>query len=407
MMTLLSKIPSIVKKPLFGSFFDPMRRCPLYLLALLSAVFAFPSLEGLSEHLSPAKERQCPVVRYRLVDLGPSHLDQKEMTKLELVFSLAPLVNNLGQIIYNTAQGAFVRDPAFGEYVLKLNDAKVYAHAFNNKGEILVSVNRADKQTEWMLWPRRSTFGIAWAEKDLNKKKQHIATLENPERPLFMCTLNDHSLSAGYRKEGSYLFPLTWTPECGLQPMGCSLGYNIFGFPRALNNRGTIAGYYQAENDSPPFVWHPCKGIQILRDYRSLVQCQGWINLADLVLTQNDIIYGTYMVEHISKIRGNTEDLGVYFLYRWDPTHDDFIVLDIRNFRIAAVNGANTLAGSYNGKAAMRRQGDVPVELSTMVPEDMDGWVLLEATSINDRDQIVGYGTKAGQLHNFLIEPRL
>lgn len=368
--------------------------------------FASLDLCALSEHIQPAKNGHCPVVTYRLVDLGPAGLEEKDLTKLEQSFSLSPSINNLGQIVYNTSQGSFVRDPAFGEYILKLNEAKVYGHAINNKGQILVSVTRADKQTEWMLWPRRSQFGLAWAEKDLNAKKLHIANLENPDSPMFMVALSDHPQVVGFRQHEQTLIPLTWSPTCGLQPMGHCLGYHILGFPRAENNCGTIAGYYQEANDSPPFVWNPCKGINILRDYRSLVQCQGWIDLADLVLTENNIIYGTYVVRHISKLRGNSQDLGVYFMYRWDPSRDDFLVLDIRNFRIAAVNSANTLVGSYNGKAAMRRQGDEPLELSKMVPNDMEGWDLLEATGINDRDQIVGYGKKMGQLHNFLIEPQ-
>lgn len=372
---------------------------------LLFLLLISENLQGLSEHLAPMDSLKCPVVQYRLVDLGPSNLDQTQMTKLDLVFSLAPLVNNLGQVIYNTEMGAFVRDPSFGEYVLKLNEAKVYAHALNNKGEMLVSINRVDKQTEWMLWPRRSQFGCAWEEKDLNARKRHIANLENPDSPLFMCTLNDQTLSTGYRQHGQNLIPLTWSPEYGLTPMGQCWGYHILGYPRALNNFGTIAGFFQEINDSPPFVWHQCKGISVLRDYRSLVQCQGWIDLADLVLTQNNLVYGTYVVRYISKLKDNKDDLGVYFIYRWDPSRDEFIVLDIRNFRITAVNSANTLVGTYKGQAAMRRQGDEPLELIKMVPNDSEGWELLEATGINDRDQIVGYGKKMGIIHNFLIEP--
>lgn len=382
-----------------------MAKTFLHYLGFFILAFSCTGLDALSEHAQAAKMGNCPIVTYRLVDLGPAELDQKDLTKLEQRFSLAPSVNNLGQVVYNTSQGALVRDPAFGEYILKLSEAKVFAHDVNNKGQLLVSVNRVNKQTEWMLWPRRSPFGLAWMEQDLNIKKLHIANLENPDTPLFMVGLNDQPQAVGYRQHEQTLIPLTWSPECGLNPMGHCLGFNVLGFPRAINNSGTIAGYYQDFNDSPPFVWNPCKGINILRDYRSLVQCQGWIDLADMVLTENNIIYGTYVVRHISKVRGNTQDIGVYFMYRWDPSRDDFLVLDIRNFRIASINGANTLVGSYNGKAAMRRQGDEPVELSTMVPNDMDGWELLEATGINDRDQIVGYGKKMGQLHNFLIEP--
>jgi hypothetical protein len=137
------------------------------------------------------------------------------------------------------------------------------------------------------------------------------------------------------------------------------------------------------------------------------VQCIGWIELADMVLTQNDVIYGTFVVKYISKTKGNIEDLNQYFIYRWAPAQHDFAVLDVKGMRIAAANSANTLVGSYKDHAALFRQGASPILLSSLVPDHEKEWDFLEATGINDRDQIVGYGLKKGQMHIFLIEPIL
>ena len=35
------------------------------------------------------------------------------------------------------------------------------------------------------------------------------------------------------------------------------------------------------------------------------------------------------------------------------------------------------------------------------------GWLLTEATDVNDSGQIVGYGLRRGELHGFLLSPNL
>lgn len=375
-----------------------------WLMRAFSLTLASAPLQGISEHIALAEMRPSLVVKYQFVDLGPADLDVKSLSRMDSAVSQASSINNLGHIVFSTSQGSHLRDPAFGEYLLKLNDAKVYAHALNNKGEMLVSVNRSDKQIEWVLWPRRSLFGVAWNEKELNAKKAYIARLDDSGPPLFMSLLNDQSACVGYQKK-EQLFPLVWDPKTGLNPMGHQAGLNAAVLPLAINNQGTIGGYYQDANDNLPFVWHPDKGINILRNYRDLVQSHGWVELADLVVTEDNIVYGTYVVKEVSKAKGDEKNVGVYFVYRWDPARDDFNVLGMPDFRIADVNQANTLVGSYKGRAALRRQGSGPMELKEMVPAATQEWELLEATSINDRDQIVGYGTKMGKIHHFLIEP--
>jgi len=44
-------------------------------------------------------------------------------------------------------------------------------------------------------------------------------------------------------------------------------------------------------------------------------------------------------------------------------------------------------------------------DLNRLIPSG-SGWVLSEATGINDAGQIVGSGTVHGQQHAFLLNPR-
>lgn len=345
-----------------------------------------------------------PVQRYHIVDLGPANLDVKKLSRFEHVISTGPRINNLGQISYNTSEGAFIRDPSFGEYRLQISGAQVQVHDLNNKGESLVTIRRPDNEIEWVLWPRKSLFGLAQTESELNTLKKHIATLDKSSLN-FMCCMNDRSAVVGYKEVNDNLLTTEWTSVRGLKPLGECEGFQIYGFTRGINNAGSVIGFFQEQVDSPPFLFNPCKGLSVLRDYRERVNCQGWIDLADLVLTEENVVYGTYVVRNVSEKRGNLNDVGVYFTYRWDPAIDDFVVLDMRNMRITAINSANTLVGSYNGSAAIRRQGGEPVLLSEMEPIESQGWELIEATGINDKEQIVGYGKKQGEIHLFLFEP--
>jgi hypothetical protein len=55
--------------------------------------------------------------------------------------------------------------------------------------------------------------------------------------------------------------------------------------------------------------------------------------------------------------------------------------------------------------AALFRRGAPVVDLNRSIPA-RSGWVLTEATAINDAGQIVGYGAFRGPNHGFLLTPR-
>ncbi len=59
---------------------------------------------------------------------------------------------------------------------------------------------------------------------------------------------------------------------------------------------------------------------------------------------------------------------------------------------------------TLNGTAVIWRDGRAH-ELSDLVADLPDGWVLRTAEEINERGQIVGYGTVGGQTRGFLLTP--
>ncbi len=68
----------------------------------------------------------------------------------------------------------------------------------------------------------------------------------------------------------------------------------------------------------------------------------------------------------------------------------------------SAVNTAGVVVGSSGGKA-VAWAGTVPADLNGLLDEGSD-WVLQSALDIDDSGLVVGFGTKAGVRHGFLIQ---
>lgn len=340
-----------------------------------------------------------PILGYTVKDLGTTDLTLDQLSKLESIYPLAPSLNNRGQVVYNKKDGAFFRDPNIGEYALSKEGIRVYGHAINNKGDLLVSLNRASApgEIEWMVWSQTDTHKPFY-----EGIKLHLANLDKNER-VFFNAMNDCGVVVGYKEIKEKLHPILWTCREGVHLLGYNEGFDIAGFPQAINNQGAVAGYFEDCNDSPPFIWKRCSGLELLRNYRDLIGCAGWVELADMVITHCGVIYGTYLVKYVSS-HGNQDNLNQYFIYRWEPETGNFQVSQVKGMRLAAINNANVMVGSLNGRAALYREGQPPVDLNSLLPDSAKGWVLLEASDINDLNQIVGYGTFNGETHIFLFE---
>lgn len=337
---------------------------------------------------------------YTIKDLGATSLKQEQLTHLEPLYSLAPMLNNQGLVIYNTAEGAYVRNLYGGGYALSIPGIMVFAHALNHKGDVLVSLIRKDQEIEWMVWRLDKS-----CKNGTPTSKRHIAHLDRNQRAFF-CSLNDNAMVTGYREIEEKLCPLIWTPCTGLQPLGICDRYHIRGFPRGINNCGTVVGFFQEANDALPFTWNCCSGLEIERNYRNHIKGRGWIELADILIDQTGVVYGTYFVKYQS-VGNGMKDLNRYFMYRWNGKTDCFRPLDVQDMRLSSINASNTIVGSSHGRAAILFAGQQPIDANTLISNPNGEWELLEATNINDKGEIVGYGQYKKEMHIFLLEPAL
>lgn len=367
--------------------------CPLAWL-----LFFLPALQA-SPHCVAELGGPTLKASYKVIDLGATDLSQEQLTRLEPLYSLAPLLNEKRLVVYNRQEGAFVRNLEGGEYALRIPGAKLFAHALNNNGAVLLSIHRQEHDIEWMIWclPKKGK-GLS------GSARTHLGSL-GKDNKLFFCSINDRETVAGYKESGDKLTPLIWTPCKGLQALGQNEAcFDIEGFPRGLNNCDTVAGYFEDVNDAPPFIWNHCLGLDVLRNYRSSFHFPGWIELADMVLNSQNVVYGTYLMKYISA-RGNSEDLNHYFLYRWDAAKGGMHILGVRDMRITSINVSDTLVGSLNGHAAIRYPGQQPMDANALIANGNKEWELLEATKINDRGEVIGYGRYRGDMHIFLLQP--
>lgn len=66
--------------------------------------------------------------------------------------------------------------------------------------------------------------------------------------------------------------------------------------------------------------------------------------------------------------------------------------------------GASTMAGEAEMRAALFRVGQTPIDINELI-DPLSGWILSEATAINERGEIVGYGRFNGEIRAFLATP--
>jgi len=367
---------------------------PLPLSLVLSAPLAGATPHN--EHLEPHPHI---VSKYRLIDIGETGVDSSKLSKLSIPLMQAPMLNNRTQGIANDVQGGFSFLPTGWKYIPKISGIVLQMHAINEKGDFLITLNRGNDSVEWMVWPH--------TDEGYSQMKKHLHTADPFKLDFFMTGFNTLGTAIGYRKLNGKNYPFSATAENGLQNIGQEQGVELYGIARAINDKGTIVGIAEELSDGYPFIWKDATGLEILKTYRNYLQPKGWVEFADMVVTSDDCVYGTFWIKYHTPNRkplpGNP-----FYAYRWLPDTGKVESLDLQGMRIAAVNSSHTLVGSIDGKAAMREAGRKPVSLASLInPEELVHWELIEGTSINDKGEIVGYGTREGKMHLFVLEPLL
>lgn len=364
-------------------------------LFLCSAAYA------ISPHLERPKQTPEIVVRYNIVDMGETHLDTETLSKQTLSQSLSPAINDSGLVMGNDNEGGFIKDLHSQRYTPVLRKTVISFHDINNYGDILVSWDRGSGFRDWLIWSL-----------DRNRNKHqliHFGVMDSNR--VEISKLNDHWRLAGFVnpaapdiKADTKLLPIMWTPLEGVHRPGFRL--DIYGLFRGVNNRGTAYGYADQGPHQPPFVWSDDQGIKLLDNWTSKVKLEGWPNFGNLVITDDDTVYGTYWFGENDIDKGNPLKRKHYG-FVWRPYQGGlFDLLDLDGMQISGVNGYHQLVGSVNGQAVLRDPGRKPVELITLLPaEKAKGWELIEATNVNNAGEIVGFGKYNGKMHIFGLEP--
>jgi len=361
--------------------------------ALLMATLL--STTALNDAAVAEVEQPKSMPKYRLVDLGLSGVDLQLLTKNSISPTLAPAINDLGQIMGNRLSGGFVRQVAEGEWHPHLKGVTLYFHALTQNGDVLVSLQRPNHATEWAIWPSAGSADDA----------REFILLEGFSLARFYGLTNERK-AIGVAEIDGVSAPIYSASNAPLSFLKDPQGQNSVGIPKSINTAGQIAGYIRDQSQLnskalSPAVWTQSAGWQPMRNFRSKPLPNGEAELADLAIAEDGTVYGTYRI----KFHDSTPQTP-YFAYAWHPFEEgDFKPLDLHGMRISGLNDKHTLVGSLDGEASLCEPGSKPFPLSAFIsPAQMEGWQLLEATEINNSDAIVGYGKFKGEVHLFLAQ---
>ncbi|MGZ3633733.1 MAG: hypothetical protein ACXWM7_05590 [Parachlamydiaceae bacterium] len=329
---------------------------------------------------------------YTLVDLGETDVSREQLADDASTNSYSPRINDSGVVIYNLMHQGYVRD-RFGKIDVKIGGNVGYGHGINRHGDLLVSYGASANDVRWAVC----------SEKPLCTQKVISIDLRDLlGRNVYLRDLNENGMAVGCFKPAGRLRPLVWTKADGLHHLGYYLGWDIVGSLYGVNALGTAIGTLDDGENAVPYVWNHQWGMKRLQSFgwnwkvatgRTLLRA---IQFKDLVIANDDRVFGTFQS---TDVWGDV--MGAFW---WDPHTHQVRSLDWQGMRLNAINAKNTLVGSWKGEAALVDLGGSPILLRELIADEKGGWELLEATDINARGDIVGYGLREGKLHYFLLE---
>lgn len=339
--------------------------------------------------------------RYKLIDLGATDVPLEQLSMQAQPLTFAPMINDQRQVIYNQADQGYIKELSGPEAAPQLTRMAL-CHAINNKGDVLLAVERTPNDILWRIW----------LQENLRPKGQRSIDLGDLlGRNVFLRTMNDNDMTVGAFKPAGVLRPIIYTPEKGLHHLGYYLGWDITGIALDANNQGTLVGFCDNEGERQPFAWNNRWGLERLKSFphrwEVLHRCdlQGAVRFDDLLIGDNDLVYGTFHIDPNEQIINN-DSIPQYFAFWWDPRSDELRPLSLGGMRLSGVaSDAQTFIGSWQGKAALCDIGHAPCLLSDLAPDSVEkeGWTLLEATDSNRHGDIVGYGKRGNETHYFVM----
>jgi len=306
---------------------------------------------------------------YTVTDLGPGG---------------AVAINSLGDVLVADNNGnSFVWSP--GGSLLALaplpGDAFTIPHGINSQGlAVGESDNTSYTTRSAVLW----TNGVPL---DLGAGRVSSAT-----------AINASGQVAGETSTPSGQEAFLWTKATGVQVFGPGDS-----FSEAINRFGKVAGLAGANRGRTfyAFVWSKTTGMTNLGKLPGYDSSQP-LAIDDLgeVVGLSYCAFNCSLKEHATlwgKTKGSMLDLGVL------PGTSLSLAEGINN--VGQVVGNSSPQGANPGHAFVWSQSTGMLDLNNLIPAN-SGWLLIQATAINDQGQIVGFGTLNGQSEAFLLTPQ-
>jgi hypothetical protein len=176
------------------------------------------------------------------------------------------------------------------------------------------------------------------------------------------------------------------------------LGGEEYCMPHAINTHGNFVGWIALPSDpvGVPFLYD---GATHLLPTPFAAASAG----ARLDVNDSDVVVGTYHA---------TSD-GTPHAFRYEHHNNQKLVdlhpSEFQSSYAHGINNQNEVVGSVTDKkgtwATIWTVEEGMRKLNSLLADPVNEWVLIEAYDINDKGQIVGYGTNAGQLRGFLLTP--
>lgn len=366
--------------------------------SLLAISLAVGDLCAELPHVVRDQQAVAPLAHYKLIDLGPNDLPQEKLTRQQKELSLGPYINDKGDVIGNRLNGGFLRSVSGTEYTPAFKNAKYSFFDINNKGDILAAFERGPDDVQWVVWP---------TDENLQQSRLPIDTVEISGERIALGKINDNRLVAGTAlPDQTRSMPISWSPTQELYRIGFFQGVNLFGTVQSLNDHDHIAGKSHSNLETFPYVWDGEKNHELFAIRRQFqIPSGAKIAFEDLLLNNDNTLYGSYWINTDFWDDPNPA-VKKYLAFSWQPQSQQLQLMDLDGMRLSAMNNSDRIVGSLHGEAAFANKGFKPIKLAdAMSPEESAGWKLIEATDINSKGQIVGYGLKQGSLHLFLAEP--
>lgn len=258
--------------------------------------------------------------------------------------------------------------------------------------------------------------------------------------PILPTGINRQGQVAGYYGDGPRIRGVIWNHGLVMELMALPNGSNAFAMPLAINDAGVAAGNSVLTNQSRAAFWSNGV-ITVLAGLpgtgASWAQAINvWGNMAGAVNSNSiGMSYGRAVAWENGRVwdlgalaGGNTSSANAMNDYGQTAGSSDGLESSSRPFYFTegqrvdigllpgmvrgsatAMNNLSQVVG-YNedirdNSRAFVYRGGLLQDLNALIPTN-SGWTLYEATAINDRGQIAGYGQVAGHARAFLLTPQ-